>query len=396
MDVTVQVIGSGPAGLACAAALLGRGISAAVLEQGPAVGTAWADRYDALRLNTSRVHSALAGAPFPRAWGQFPTRDQYVRYLRDYAARHGIPVRTGIRVCRLDPVGRAWRIRTRVAEDTIAHPHGADGPGLSETRTVDRAGCSELTASHVVIATGIWNRPVMPGWAPADDPAVLHSSAYRNATPFRGQNVVVVGTGSTGLDIAHELARGGAQRVSLAVRTPPNILYRQVGRIPLDLPVPLLLHLPPRLVDAMFGAMQVMLVGDLSAFGLPRPAEGPMAALRRGAAAAVVDPDVIESIRDGAIRVVPEAVGLSDAGVRLRDGGEVRADAVILAAGFRTGLEPVVGHLDVLTERGMPRIGDGREALPGLRFAGYVHRPGITGFVARHARRVARELAARA
>ncbi|WP_222843973.1 hypothetical protein [Cellulosimicrobium sp. CUA-896] len=76
-------------------------------------------------------------------------------------------------------------------------------------------------------------------------------------------------------------------------------------------------------------------------------------------------------------------------------GGEtVPADVVVAATGYRTGLERLVGGLGVLDRRGMPRDGDGAEVAPGLRFVGFVFRPGLTGYVGRTARRVADEIAA--
>ncbi|WP_109471631.1 flavin-containing monooxygenase [Ornithinimicrobium cavernae] len=370
MDDEVLIIGSGPAGLSCAAELRGRGISATVLERGPALATAWVGRYDGLRFNTSRRHSALPGSPFPRRWGQFPTRDQYLSYLQSYAEAHQVPVRTGVAVTRVDQDRDGWRLQTS------AGPAGA---------------------RHVIVATGVAQSPVRPGWAVDSDFAgtVLHACDYRNPQPFAGRDVVVVGAGSTGLEVAHELARGGAGQVRLAVRTPPNLLLREMGGAPTDLPMPLLLRLPPALVDRMFAGLQRRLVGDLTAYGLPPATEGPMTGLRRrGAGTAVVDKEVIEALREGAFTVEPEVTGLHHDGVRLADGRRVDCSVVILATGYATGLGPLVGHLDVLGERGMPRVRSGGESLPGLRFVGFAYRPGLTGLVGRQARAVAREIAA--
>lgn len=371
MKDQVLIVGSGPAGLAVAAELGARGISATVLERGDEVATAWAGRYDSLRFNTNRWTSALPGEPFPRAWGQFPTRDQYVGYLRGHAERHRVRVRTGIDVERLDPDARGWRLTT------------TNGPWY---------------APHVVVATGICNRPVLPDWAadvPAGAPRVLHSADYRTPAPFIGQDVVVVGAGSTGMEVAHEVAAAGARAVHLAYRTPPNVLLRTFGGLPTDLPVPLFLHLPPRLVDAMFGVMRRRMVGDLSPYGLPDPPEGPMAALERGSGTAIIDREVVEALRAGRFRVVPEVAGLHEGGVDLVDGRRVPADVVVAATGFGTGLSRMLGHLDVLDDRELPLVRNGGEALPGLRFAGYVFRPGLTGYVGRQARWIARALAAR-
>lgn len=371
MDEQVLVIGSGPGGLAVAAELRGRGVGATVLERGEVPATAWAGRYDSLRFNTNRWSSALPGAPFPRAWGQFPSRDQYVGYLRRYAERHQIPVRTGVRVERLDPEPRGWRLATTAG---VAH------------------------ARHVIVATGMFNRPVLPDWAHLvvdGGPSVSHAVDYREPGPYQGKDVVVVGAGSTGMEIANELARSGARRVTLAYRTPPNVLLRTFGGLPTDLPVPLFLRLPPSLVDAMFTVMRRRMVGDLSPYGLPEPTHGPMASLARGAGTAIVDREVVDALKGGLFEVVPQVVGMQEGGVELADGRLVPAEMVIAATGFDSGLGPMLGHLDVLDDRAWPRVSDGGEALPGLRFVGYVRRPGVTGYVGRQARVVAHALAAR-
>lgn len=365
----VVVIGSGPSGLAAAAELLHRDVPVTVLERGERLGAAWAGHYDGLRFNTSRWWSALPGARFPREYGWFPTRDQYLTYLEGYAAQHQVRVRTGITVTRLDPAEGGWSVST--------------DDGTLQTR-------------HVVVAAGLANEPVLPDWASgtAYPGAVVHSSAYRNAAPYRGMRVLVVGAGSSGMEIAHELAVGGAGQVLLSVRTPPNILLRRVGGLPGDLPVPLFMRLPVPLVDVMQSRMQRTMLGDLSPYGLHPPPAGALAQLySRGAGTAVVDRDVIDAIRDGSIRVVAAVESLDATGAGLADGSHVEVDAVVAATGYGPGLAPMVGHLGVLQERGTPRAGDGSEVLPGLRFLGYVYRPGLTGYVGKLARRAAHEVA---
>ena len=378
----VIVVGSGPAGLSTAAELGRRGIDVTVLERGDRVGAAWAGRYEGLRFNTSRWISALPGAPFPRDFGWFPTRDQYVGYLDGYAARHHVRVRTGVEVERIDPRG----------------PDGRDGPGGGDASgwRVTAAGGRTFEAPHVVVATGALNRPRVPARASgtAYRGSVVHSSAYHDARPYRDRRVLVVGSGSTGMEIARQLVDGGAAQVLLAVRTPPNLLPRESGGLPFDLPVPLFLHLPVPVVDAMLARVQRAVWGDLSAWGLPPSPHGVISGLRRdGAGTAIVDKETVEAVRAGAITVVAAVEALDEDGAVLADGSVAEVDDVVLATGYGTGLEPVVGHLGVLDERGMPQVTDGGEARPGLRFVGYVYRPGLTGYVGRLARRAAKEIA---
>jgi cation diffusion facilitator CzcD-associated flavoprotein CzcO len=365
----VAVVGSGPAGLSCAAEMRSRGIPTQVLERRSQLAGAWRDRYDALRFNTSRIHSALPGAPFPRNFGQFPTRDQYVAYLHQYAQRRRIPVETGVHVTRLTPTeGGTWAVTT------------ASG---------------NLEASGVLVATGIFNAPYVPDWPGKDkfDGDLLHAVDYRRAQPYRGADVLVVGAGSTGMEIAHDLAIGGASRVRLAARSGPNILYRTVGGLPADLPLPVFMRLPTRWVDAWLQVMQRRVVGDLSQYGLESPREGPISQLkRRGAGTAIVDPPVIDAVRNGAIEVVRAVRQILPHGALLDDGSDVKVDTIIAATGYSTGLREMVGHLNVLDHREMPIGRDGEEVIPGLRFVGYDYRPGLTRQVGRTARQVAREV----
>lgn len=363
------VIGAGPAGLATAAELLARGVPTTVLERGPQLGASWAARYDGLRFNTSRRSSALPGAPFPRQFGQFPTRDQYLGYLQRYAAARGVTVETGVEVTGIRRDEGIWSLATATGE---------------------RRG------RHVIVATGVFNRPHRPGWAEdhSFDGEVLHSSAYRGPAEFADSTVVVVGAGSSGMEIAYQLATGGARKVLLAVRTPPNILFREVGGVPGDLPAPLLFHLPSGLADRMLFAMQRRMIGDLSAHGLPRPTQGMMARQKAdGSGPAVVDVEVIDAIRSGAIECVLTVVGLDGDSVVLADGRQEQADAVILATGYRTGLPELLAGLDALGEHDLPRDTMGGEVASGLRCVGYVFRPRLTGYVGKIAKRVAREIA---
>jgi putative flavoprotein involved in K+ transport len=365
----VVVVGGGPAGLAAWAELRRAGVGAVVLEQADTIGAPWRGRYDRLRLNTSRVTARLRGARYERGTGLFPSRDGFIAYLEQYVQRQGIDVRLGTRVQRIDRGDGAWALRTSAGD---------------------------MRADQVIVATGYAHEPFVPAWSGRDrfTGRLVHSAEYRNADPFRNRDVLVVGPGSSGMEIAYDLAEGGAGRVRLSVRTVPNVVLRSLGGLPGDLFAVAMLRLPPPVADAQGRVLRRLVLGDLSDVGLPQPQEGPFARLRRvGVAPAVVDKEVIQAIKERRIEVVGGVDALDATGVKLSDRARIEPDAIIAATGYRCGLESLVGHLAVLDERGAPRAVGGREAAPGLRFTGFVPVPGQIRYLGVEAKRAARAIA---
>lgn len=365
----VVVVGAGPAGIAAALALKDRGVSPLVFDKADEVASSWRGRYDRLRLNTWRRFSHLPDRPFPRGTPTFPTREQLVEHVDRHAREEGIDLRLGTSVERIEPENGGWRVVTS---------------------------SGEVSAAQVVIATGYEQVPFIPEWEGRSEFAgeLVHAAAYRNAEPYVGKQVLVVGSGCTGMEIAHDLTEGGASTVWLAVRTPPNILLRQgPGPVPGDLLGVILLRAPVRFADAFARFGRRMDVGDLTDYGLPVPEEGVFARMYRlGVAPAIVDKAVIGAIKERRIEIVRGVESLDRDGVRLVDGARVEPDAVICATGYRRQLEPLVGHLDVLDERGIPRALGPDPAAPGLRFIGYVPRPGGLGYMGTEAKKAARAI----
>jgi cation diffusion facilitator CzcD-associated flavoprotein CzcO len=367
-EQVVTVIGAGPAGLAVAGELGRAGIPAVVVERAEGVGAAWRGRYDRLRLNTCRWTSKLPRTRYATGTGLFPTRDQMVAYLEGYAERNQLEIRFGTPVERVDREDGTWTAKTPLGEQR---------------------------SQHVVVATGYEHTPWIPEWPGRDgfQGRVMHAAEYLNADPFRGMEALVVGPGCSGMEIAFDLIEGGAGKVSVSVRTQPNIMPRQSGGMPGDLPALALLSLPPRVSDPIARFVRRRAIGDLSEHGLTVPAEGPFERLRReGKAPAIVDAEVIGAIKDGRIAIVAGLEAFDGRAAVLADGTRIEPDVVVAATGYRRGLEPLVGHLGVLDEGGVPRVHGGPAAAAGLRFIGYAPRPGQIGLMGREAARIAREI----
>lgn len=348
----VYVIGGGPGGLAAAAALRARGVRTVVLEKSENVGASWRRHYDRLHLHTTRRRSALPGLAMPRRFGRWVSRDDVVRYLEKYVEHHELEVVTGVEVSRID--------RT------------ADGTGWQLTATGGRV----LTGRAVVVATGYNHTPRTPDWPGRDTftGELAHASEYRNPAPYAGKDVLVVGIGNTGAEIAVDLVEGGASRVRIAVRTVPHIVRRSTAGWPAQSTGILVRRLPVRLVDRAGRLMSRIAVPDLTAQGLPRPDTGLYSRVREGAIP-VQDVGLINAVKKGRVAPVATVESFDQDTVILADGTRITPDAVIAATGYRRALEDLVGHLDVLDARGRPVTHGGRtpKQAPGLYFTGFTN-----------------------
>jgi putative flavoprotein involved in K+ transport len=343
----IAIVGGGSAGLATAALLRRRGLDVLVLEAGPEPGAAWRDRYDRLRLHTPRLLSGLPGHRIPRRYGRWVARDDLVEYFREYVEREQIEIRTGVRVDRIDRLDESWQLET------------STGP---------------VGAATVIVATGYNGAPSVPDWPGRESftGELVHSSAYVNAEPYRDRDVLVVGAGNSGAEIATDVADGGASRSRLSVRTPPQIIRRATAGVPAQLLGMAIRHLPPDWVDPITKAQRRISIPDLSAQGLPRPEHGVRTAFIATGTTPILDVGIVEAIRRGRVEVVGAVEGFDGGDVLLAGGSRIAPDAVIAATGFRAGLKALVGHLGVLGPRGLPVKTDGEPVLPGLWFVGFV------------------------
>lgn len=351
-DRPVYVIGAGPGGLAAAYALRARGIRAVVLEKADRVGASWRGHYDRLHLHTTRRLSGLPGLAMPRRFGRWVSRDNVVRYLEKYAEHHELEIVTGVEVHRVERSG--------------------DGTGW----LLHASGGRELTGSAVVVATGFNHTPRIPDWPGREgyDGDFRHAGEYRDAEPYAGRDVLVVGAGNTGAEIAVDLAEGGAARVRLAVRTAPHILRRSTLGWAAQYTGVLVRRLPVGLVDRLAGPVGRMSTPDLSAQGLPRPDTGLYTRVKQGAIP-VQDVGLIDAVRRGKVEVVAAVEAFEDGKVVLADGSRLSPDAVIAATGYTRALDGLVGHLGVLDESGRPVVHGGRtpEQAAGLYFTGFTN-----------------------
>lgn len=186
--IDTLVVGAGQAGVAMSEHLGKLGIPHLVLERSR-IAEAWrSDRWDSLVANGPVWHDRFPGLEFDDlAADAFASKERIAAYFEDYAKKFNAPIRTGVEVKQV--------IRN------------ADRPGF----TIETS-AGVIEANRVVAATGPFQKPVIPAIAPQESPInQLHSAAYRNPQQLPEGAVLVVGAGSSGVQIADELRRAGRQ-----------------------------------------------------------------------------------------------------------------------------------------------------------------------------------------
>ena len=359
------IVGAGPAGLACAATLRAAGLEAEILEKADNVGAVWRRHYDRLHLHTDRDHSALPFMPMPRAYPKYPSRAEVVAYLEAYAAHFDIRPSFGVEVKRIVRDGALWRVDSERSRTTPV----------------------------VVVATGTADAPHYPTWPGLDGFGgdIVHSSEYRNPSPYRGKRVLVIGFGNSGGEIALDLAETGVE-VALSVRSPIQVLPRDLLGFPILTWAILYRRMPAGLVDAINAPILRLAVGRIDDLGLTLAKKGPRRMVEEDGRVPVFDVGTLARIRDGSIKVRPGIERFKDEGVVFRDGREERFDAVILATGFRPDLRRLLPELESVFDRhGLPLVTGAATAAPGLYFCGQTVSPtGQLREIAIEAQRIAR------
>jgi putative flavoprotein involved in K+ transport len=344
------VIGGGQAGLSVGYQLARRGLPFVILDAGERVGDAWRGRWDSLRLFTPARYDALAGMPFPAPPHSFPTKDDMADYLEAYVTRFDLPVRTGVRVDRLSRNGRGF---------------------------VVTSGERRFEADNVVVAIGSWQRPRVPPLAAELDPGIvqLHSADYRNPDQLADGDLLLVGAGNSGAEIALDASRG--RRVWLS--------GRDVGHVPFRIESFAARFILPLILRGVFHRVLTM----RTPMGRKKRSE----VLSHGLPLVRTKPDDLAA---AGIERVPKVAGVRDGKPQLEDGRVLDVANVIWCTGFDPSLDwldiPGVARDHPVTERGI--VAD----QPGLYFVGLLFLYSVSSAMihglARDADHVAKQIAA--
>ena len=348
------VIGAGQSGLAAGYHLARTKLRFEILESAPRVGDVWRRRWDSLQLFTPAQHDSLPGLPFPGPRKTFPGKEEFADYLESYAARFSLPVRAGVRVAGLTRSGAGFTLDT---------PAGT------------------VRARNVIVATGANALPRLPDAAAGLDPAIrqLHTSQYRSPAGIPDGDVLVVGAGTSGSEIALELA--ASHSVLLSGRPTP--------------------HIPDPVLRYAGGAYWRFIHSVLT---LRTPVGRKVAATLHQRGAPLIRISTKDLDRAGVLRVPrltgtrdgqPAFDGGSPAGGTFDGGGPARVRTVIWATGYRPDLDWIDG-LELAASGWPETIRGAVPGMPGLYFVGmpfqYALTSGLIGGVDRDAAYVVKQI----
>jgi putative flavoprotein involved in K+ transport len=339
----VVVVGGGQAGLAIGYFLARQDRLFTILEAASEPAAAWRGRWDSLKLFTSARYSGLPGLPFPGDPDLYPTRDEVVDYLTDYARHFELPVDFNSRVRSLSRIDGRYLVAT-------------------DDRTYD--------ADQVVVATGPFQVPFVPAIAGGLDSQILqlHSSEYRSPDAIAGGPVLVVGGGNSGFQIAEELS--AMRKVHLSVGSAQKPLPQRVlGRD---------------------------LFWFLDATGLIRASVETRIGRKLAGRDTLIGPRPKARMRRHGFQMHGRAVAADGSTVTFDDGSQLAVGAVIWATGFRSDHfwidAPIFG------DDGQPAHRRGVSDSPGLYFLGltwqYTRGSALIGFVAEDAEHIANQIEA--
>jgi len=212
-EPAVVVIGGSQSGLGIAACLNILGVDTMVIDKHERVGDAWRKRYHNLTLHNEVYVDHLPYMPFPPNYPVYIPRDKIANWLEFYADTMEINIWNSTEFTRgsYDEKAGRW------------------------TLTVKRGDGSEriLRPRHVVFATGVSAIPIMPKMPGIDTFAgeIMHSSKYNNGKAWKGKKAIVLGTGNSGHDVAHDLCVSGAETTMVQRNSTLIISLKEAQRV---------------------------------------------------------------------------------------------------------------------------------------------------------------------
>lgn len=334
-EAAVIIVGAGPSGLAMAGCLCQLSIPYLILEREDCCASLWKKKaYDRLHLHLAKQYCTLPHMEMPADWPKYPSRQQFVQYLDDYADHFNIrPMyRRSVESGSFDESRGKWNVVVR---------NGESGE------------LEEYSGRFLVVASGETSDAFVPDIDGLSTfiGKVIHSTQYKNGKEFADMKVLVVGSGNSGMEIALDLSNCGA-KTSIVVRSPLHMLSREM----VNLGLALLKYIPYNMVDSLMVILSKLVYGDLNKYGITRPEEGPFFLKVKYGKYPVVNTGTFGKIKSGEIQVLPKLIGIRGDEVVFEGGKSHPFDAIVFATGFKRSTSKwLKGDDYLLNEDGLPK-----------------------------------------
>ncbi|XP_044958934.1 probable indole-3-pyruvate monooxygenase YUCCA11 [Hordeum vulgare subsp. vulgare] len=332
-NVVVLIVGAGPARLSIAACLSQLSIPYVILERESCSMSLWRNRaYDRLKLHLAKEFCELPHMSYPVDAPTYIPKALFVKYLDDNVERFNIRPKyhTSVESSTYDNDKKCWSI---VAKD------------MAKCTTI------KCTAKFLVVASGensAENIPTIPGLERFSG-EIIHSSSYKSGKSYSGKNVLVVGSGNSGMEIAYDLATHGAN-TSIVIRSQIHVMTKELIRLGMTLAH----RLPLNLVDNILVMAANFIFGDLSRHGITRPKMGPMALKSKTGRSAVIDVGTVGLIKKRHNRRCTNKIFGNI--VEFKCGKKISFDMIVFATGYKstTNIWLKVILLIMLNDNGLP------------------------------------------
>ncbi|XP_057415156.1 indole-3-pyruvate monooxygenase YUCCA2-like isoform X2 [Lotus japonicus] len=313
------IVGAGPSGLAAAACLKEKGIPSQILERASCLASMWQLKtYDRLCLHLPKQFCELPLMPFPKNLPSYPSKQQFLAYLKAYADHFDIKPAFNKTVvsANFDHRCECWRVKTQGVE-------------MDETE--------EYVCQWLIVATGENAEEVVPQIEGIDEfeGPTLHTSTYKSGSVFCGKKVLVVGCGNSGMEVCLDLCNHNAL---------PSLVVRDT------------VHILPQNMFAQFG--------------LDRPKIGPLELKDLEGKTPVLDVGTLAHIKSGKIKVCRGIKLVRQHEVEFVDGKIENFDVIILATGYKSNVPSWLKGTDMFCEEeGFPNGWKGENGLYAVGFS---------------------------
>ncbi|XP_051128000.1 probable indole-3-pyruvate monooxygenase YUCCA5 [Andrographis paniculata] len=357
------IVGAGPSGLAVAAGLKQQGVPFVMLERANCIASLWQNRtYDRLNLHLPKQFCELPYIPFPENFPEYPTKHQFLDYLKSYAKYFEIEptFNQAVQSAKYDETCGLWRVKTVSSNDST----------------------TEYICRWLVVASGENAEKVVPEFEGSQEFSgnVVHACDYKTGEDFRGKRVLVVGCGNSGMEVSLDLCNHDAVP-SMVVRSSVHVLPREIlGKSTFELAVWMTKWLPVWAVDKMLVAAARLSLGNIEKYGVKRPSMGPLQLKNTIGKTPVLDMGTLSRIKSGDIRIVPGIKRFQESGVELVNGELLEIDSVILATGYSSNVPSWLKESNFFSRDGFPRspFPNGWKGKAGLYAVGFTRR-GLSG-----------------